>query len=93
MADPIARTLPLSECPLGAEVRVAHVEADAAQRRRLLDLGLVVGTRIEVEGRSPLGDPTSYRVRGAVVALRNDQARQIFVELPLSSDDLKRSQS
>jgi ferrous iron transport protein A len=73
--------MPLSECPVGAEARVLTVEVDAAQRRRLLDLGLVPGTRISVESRSPLGDPTAYLVLGATVALRREQSERILVEL------------
>ena len=48
-----------------------------AERRRLLDLGFVPGTEIEVDLVSPMGDPIAYRVRGAVVALRREQAELI----------------
>jgi len=50
------------------------------ERRRLLDLGLVPGTRIERDFDSMLGSPTAYRVRGATIALRKEQADRIFVE-------------
>jgi DtxR family Mn-dependent transcriptional regulator len=50
-----------------------------AERRRLLDLGFVPGTMIEVELVSPAGDPTAYRVRGTVIALRREQARLIHI--------------
>lgn len=50
------------------------------QRRRLLDLGLVPGTRVTSELRGPSGDPTAYRIRGALIALRRDQAAQIYVQ-------------
>jgi len=50
------------------------------ERRRLLDLGFVPGTLVEVDMVSPAGDPTAYRVRGAVVALRRDQAGWIRVD-------------
>ncbi len=45
-----------------------------AERRRLLDLGFVPGTEVAVDLVSPTGDPTAYRVRGTVVALRREQA-------------------
>jgi DtxR family Mn-dependent transcriptional regulator len=51
-----------------------------AERRRLLDLGFVSGTPVEVEMVSPAGDPTAYRVRGTVVALRREQAGLIRVQ-------------
>jgi DtxR family Mn-dependent transcriptional regulator len=50
-----------------------------AERRRLLDLGFVPGTALEVEMVSPGGDPTAYRVRGSVIALRHDQANLIRI--------------
>ena len=50
------------------------------QRRRLLDLGVVPGTRITAELRSAAGDPTAYQVRGALIALRKQHAQQIFIE-------------
>lgn len=49
------------------------------ERRRLLDLGFVPGTVVEVERVSPLGDPVAYRVRGSVVALRSEQARLVRI--------------
>jgi len=50
-----------------------------AERRRLLDLGFVAGTMVEVEMVSPAGDPTAYRVRGTVIALRREQAGLIRI--------------
>lgn len=51
-----------------------------AERRRLLDLGVLPGTEIIAELRSPSGNPMAYRIRGAVIALRDDQARMISVQ-------------
>lgn len=50
------------------------------ERRRLLDLGLVPGTRVERDFDSMLGSPTAFRVRGTTIALRKEQADRIFVE-------------
>jgi DtxR family Mn-dependent transcriptional regulator len=51
-----------------------------AERRRFMDLGILPGTQITAEIRSPGGDPTGYRIRGAVIALRKEQAGQIRVK-------------
>ena len=51
-----------------------------AERRRLMDLGLLPGTTIEAEVSSPMGDPVAYRVRDSLIALRSEQARNIQVE-------------
>lgn len=48
-------------------------------RRRFLDLGLTPGTLIAPELLNSFGDPRAYRVRGTLIALRRDQAAQIWV--------------
>lgn len=62
-------------------------EAVVAKRgeksRRLKDLGLVEGTKVKCVLRSPLGDPYAYKIRGAVVAIRKEDASQIMVEAPM----------
>ena len=50
------------------------------QRRRLLDLGLIPGTRVTAELSAPSGDPMAYRIRGALIALRRDQASLIPIQ-------------
>ena len=50
------------------------------ERRRLFDLGIIPGTAIDVEMVNPGGDPTAYRIRGSVIALRSTQARLIRVK-------------
>lgn len=62
----------------GVVVRLAG-GVQGAQRRRLLDLGVVPGTVIRVELSSASGDPMAYRIRGAVIALRRAQADDILV--------------
>lgn len=62
----------------GVVVRLAG-GVQGAQRRRLLDLGLVPGTVIRVELSSASGDPMAYRIRGAVIALRRAQADDILI--------------
>ena len=52
------------------------------ERRRLLDLGFVPGTLVEVDMVSPMGDPVAYRVRGSVVALRREQANLVRIGAP-----------
>jgi DtxR family Mn-dependent transcriptional regulator len=60
------------------------------QRRRLLDLGVVPGTEITAELVSTGGDPVAYRIRGALIALRRDQARWIEV-VPSTDSSVRRS--
>ncbi|MBI5866657.1 MAG: metal-dependent transcriptional regulator [Planctomycetes bacterium] len=71
----------LSGLPAGRSAHVVGLSpaCRGPERRRLLDLGFVPGTLVEVELTSPAGDPTAYRVRGSVVALRREQASLIRV--------------
>lgn len=55
------------------------------QRRRLMDLGVVPGTTIVPEMVSVGGDPVAYRVRGSLIALRRNQAQQIYVSREAAS--------
>lgn len=48
-------------------------------RRRLLDLGLVEGTKIQCIQKSPFGDPVAYGIRGAVIALRSEDTNKILI--------------
>lgn len=71
----------LSSVEPGQDVRVWDLSpaCRGLERRRLLDLGLVPGTVVRPEMRSPAGDPTAYRIRGALIALRQTQADMILV--------------
>ena len=78
---------PLTALRLGESARVVALAAGlrGQERRRLLDLGLLPGTEVTAELRSPSGDPTAYRIRGATIALRAEQARLVSVAAPEGS--------
>jgi DtxR family Mn-dependent transcriptional regulator len=78
-------TTPLSTLVPGQQARVVRLSPAfrGAERRRMLDLGIVPGTVVQAEMKSPSGDPTAYRVRGALIALRREQADLIYVERPV----------
>jgi len=71
----------LASVKSGEEVQVTSISraCRGQQRRRMMDLGIVPGTVIRAEMEGFAGDPIAYRVRGALVALRREQASQIFV--------------
>lgn len=76
----IPNSLSLIDIPVGDSARVVNILTIGANRRRLLDLGLVPGSRVEVIRRSPAGNPTAYLIKGTLIALRNEDARQILVD-------------
>ena len=50
-----------------------------SMRRRLQDIGLIEGTRVKCLQKSPAGDPTAYLIRGAVIALRSEDAENVLI--------------
>lgn len=69
----------LSELPVGESGDVVALKAPGPARQRLLDLGLVPGTRVEALRSSPSGDPVAFKIRGAVIALRREVSRAILI--------------
>lgn len=77
----------LADVAVGDRVEVLGITAQGrgAERQRFLDLGFVPGARVDVEFRSAGRDPTAYRVKSSLVALRRDQALKIRVRpVPVS---------
>lgn len=73
--------IPLHQLPIGKTARVKELVCDGNIRRRMLDLGLIHETKIEALQKSPSGDPTAYYIRGAVIALRSEEASKILVKM------------
>jgi len=71
----------LADVPVGETVAVTGLSpaCQGPQRRRLLDLGLVRGGTVTPELVSTSNDPIAYRIRGALIALRREQARWVSV--------------
>jgi ferrous iron transport protein A len=65
---------------VGKEAEVTAVKAEGAVRRRIMDMGLIKGTRFKVIRVAPLGDPMEIFFKGIHLALRKKEAEEIFVE-------------
>ncbi|MFQ5575616.1 MAG: DtxR family transcriptional regulator [Anaerolineae bacterium] len=72
---------PLSSLKPGQTGRVVGISraSRSPERRRMMDLGILPGTVIKAEMVSPGGDPTAYRIRGALIGLRREQASLIHI--------------
>ena len=72
---------PLTSLKIGEVAQVISISprSRGVERRRLMDLGILPGTDVEVEMFSPSGNPTAYRIRGAIIALRDAQAEDIRI--------------
>ena len=60
--------------------RQDSIECEENIKRRLLELGLIQGTKIKPVFKSPLGDPTAYEIRGTLISIRNEEANRIIVK-------------
>lgn len=69
----------LSEVQPGQLVEVVAIAGQSSFRRRLMELGLVPGTRVELVRVAPLGDPVELLVRGASLSIRKAEASVIEV--------------
>ena len=75
-------TTPLTQLQPGetAEVVTISPQCRGLERRRFMDLGILRGTKISAEFQSPSNDPVAYRIRGALIALRKEQANLIKIK-------------
>ena len=77
MSNP--ETLPLTSLEVGNTATVAEIKLPPERRGRVLEMGLLVGTGIELVRFAPLGDPVEIRVRGYNLSLRKQDAELILV--------------
>lgn len=63
----------------GQKGLITKVENIGLFRRRILDMGFTPGTQVECVRKSPSGNPVAYRVKGAVIALRKEDASLIKI--------------
>lgn len=70
----------LDQLKKGERAIVTRLTHTGNNHLRLMDLGILPGTHIQAELVSPLGDPTAYRVRQTLIALRREQASHIEIE-------------
>jgi len=72
--------LPLTSLPLGGRAIVVEINLPPESRPRLMEMGLLVGTPVELVRFAPLGDPVDIKVRGYHLTLRKHEAEQILVQ-------------
>ena len=75
-----AESQPLTSLEVGCAAIVTEVKIPSEHRARLLEMGLLVGTPVELVRFAPLGDPVEIKVRGYHLSLRKHEAEQIWVK-------------
>ncbi len=69
----------LRDVPVGESATVVKLTGEGAIKRRIMDMGLTKGTRVDVRKVAPLGDPIEVTVRGFELSLRKDEAQNVVV--------------
>ena len=72
-------SMPLSSLAPGSAGKVTEINVPSSSRPRLMEMGLLVGTPVELIRFAPLGDPVEIKVRGYHLTLRRHEADQILV--------------
>ena len=67
----------IDDLRIGQEGTIAVVGGEGALRLRFLDMGLIPGTRVQLQKVAPLGDPIQIQVRGYELTIRREDARKI----------------
>jgi len=70
---------PLTSLQLGGTATVAEIKLPSDQRSRLLEMGVLSGTTVQLVRFAPMGDPVEIKVRGYHLTLRRQDAEQILV--------------
>jgi ferrous iron transport protein A len=65
----------------GELARITKVRVKGPARRKLLDMGMVAGSEIELVRTAPLGDPVEFQIKGYHLSIRKEEASQIFVQV------------
>ena len=75
-----AESQPLTSLKVGSAGTVTEINVAPENKSRLLEMGLLVGTTVELVRFAPLGDPVEIKVRGYNLTLRKSEAEQILVK-------------
>ena len=70
----------LDELCVGERGEITELRCEGSMRRRFLDIGFAPGTPVICVGKSPLGDPSAYLVRGCKIAVRRRDAHGIAIK-------------
>lgn len=76
---PSADSPTLASLPPGGRAVIVGIDIPPDQRGRLLEMGLLAGTPVELVRFAPLGDPVEIKVRGYHLSLRRHEAERVRV--------------
>jgi len=71
----------LSEMGVGEKGRITQMEGGGQTHRRILDMGVIPNSMVEVERIAPMGDPIWIKIKGYSLSLRKEEAANVYVEV------------
>lgn len=66
--------------PIGKEGNIKEINCNQNIKRRMMDLGIVKDTKIKAILKSPSGNLKAYEVRGSIIAIRKEDAKNIIIK-------------
>ena len=72
---------PLSDLKPGEGGVITKVVGGGQVHRRILDMGVIPRSRIEVQRVAPMGDPIEVKIKGYHLSLRKEEAANVYVEV------------
>ena len=72
---------PLSALKVNEKAKVKRITGQGQIKRKLLDMGIIPGSSIEVTKLAPFGDPVDVKIKGYHLSLRKEEAKLILVEM------------
>ena len=76
----VPKLVSLADCEMGGRGTIADVGGERGFRRRLMEMGLVPGTAIQLVRVAPLGDPLEIEVRGCRLSIRRQEAQAVQLD-------------
>jgi len=76
----MSNTITMNKLEAGQSAEVVALKTEGDMRRRFMDLGLIEGTSVVCLGQSPAGDPKAFLIKGAVIAIREEDSSSVIVK-------------
>lgn len=70
----------IDDLKIGQSGTIAKVGGEGALRLRFLDMGLIPGTKVQLQKVAPMGDPIQIQIRGYELTIRREDARKITLQ-------------
>lgn len=69
----------LNNLSLGESAIILENNVKGRNKRHLINLGLSSKNKIKCLYKSPLNDPVAYQIKNVIIAIRNDDSKDILI--------------